>query len=439
MKVMTKMKKIYNPVIQETIYHHVLENGLPVYFMPKKGFTQKYAIFATNYGSIDNKFRIHGNGELITVPDGIAHFLEHKMFETKEGNTFDQFAAIGANVNAFTTYSTTSYLFDTIDNFSESLQLLLDFVQDLYVTEESIEREKDIIQQEIVMYEDDPDWICYLNILQALFHHHPVRVDIAGTVESIREINKETLFKCFETFYHPSNMVLFILGDLNPVEVLELVEQNQEKKKYTWQPPIERQHPEEPLTVVTKRVEGYMPVSRPIYNLGFKDRSLYLQGDTMLKQDLVTNILLEIMLGKGSELYQELYASGLIDDSFAVSYTLESDHGYTVLGGHTNDPDQLHEALVRGIQAKKGKIELSELERVRKRMIGDYIVAFDSMKATAQNFVAYFFKNMDLFHELDLMNTITLEDLENRLEDHFHLDYHAVSIIYPSAQESCKS
>lgn len=430
------MNKIHNPEVNETLLHTVLENGLPVYILPKKGFEQKYAIFATNYGSIDDKFRVHGNGEVVKVPDGIAHFLEHKMFENEDLNTFDKFAALGANVNAFTTYTSTSYLFDTIENFDESLDLLLDFVQSLYLTDESVEKEKGIIAQEINMYDDDPDWVGYLNLMKCLFHNHLVRVDIAGSVESIYEIDRNALTQCYETFYHPSNMVLFLQGDFDVDQVIERVQANQLKKNYSPQPPIERFYPEEPRTVAQRRMEATMSVSRPIYNLGFKEQNLGKRGDELLKQDLLTNMLLELLVGKGSELYQEMYASGLIDDSFAVSYTGENDHGMTVIGSHTTDPERLHQVLMHGIEARKGHLTPEGMERVRKRMIGDYIVAFDSLKATAQNFVSYFFKEMNLFHELQILNSITLTDLEERLQEHFDVDYHAVSLILPAEPEN---
>lgn len=425
------MQKMYDPIINETFYYCVLENGLPVYILPKKGYHQKYAIFTTHYGSIDNRFQVPGEKDVLVVPDGIAHFLEHKMFEIEEGNVFDQFASLGANVNAFTSYNTTSYLFDTVENFPEALELLLEFVQSIYLTDETVEKEKGIIEQEILMYDDDPDWIGYLHLLQGLFHQHPVRVDIAGSVESIYEIDRTLLEKCYRTFYHPSNMVLFLQGDFDPKEILDLVKKNQARKDFTRQPPIPRFYPDEPNTVLKQRQEAYMPVSRPIYNLGFKEQKLGLKGDHLLKQDLISSMLLEILVGKGSELYQELYAVGLIDDSFSVSFSGEVEYGMTVLGGHTNDPDRLHEVLQTGLLKKMGNIKKNELERVRKRMIGDYITSFDSMKVTSQNFVSYYFKDMNLFSELKLLSEITLEELEQRFKEQFDYQYHAVSIVYP--------
>ncbi len=431
MKNNSSMQMKYNSIIQETLYYTRLENGLPVYILPKKGFQQKYAIFSTNYGSINNTFKAPGKSEVVTVPVGIAHFLEHKMFENSELNVFDAFASFGANVNAFTTYTMTSYLFDTIENFPECLELLLNFVQSLSLTEESVEKEKGIIEQEIRMYEDDPDWITYLNLMQALFFHHSVRIDIAGTADSIYKINRDLLLTCHKKFYHPGNMVLFIEGDLDPETVLQQIKENQSKKGFAKQLPIEKIYPNEPKFVNKQRVEGNMSLSHPIYYLGFKEQEIGIDGDKLLKKDLITGILLEILIGKGSNLYQSLYESGLIDDSFSVSVTLEIDHGMTVLGGHTNDPDQLHQALYEGIISQEGKITEEELERVRKRMIGDYIVTFDSLKSTAQNFVSYYFKNIDLFHELNILKEITLDDLNQRLREHFDYKNHAVSIMYP--------
>lgn len=425
------MQKMYDPTINETFYYCVLENGLPVYILPKEGFHQKYAIFTTHYGSVDNRFQMPGEKDILVVPDGIAHFLEHKMFELEGGNVFDQFAALGANVNAFTSYNTTSYLFDTVENFPEALELLLDFVQSIYLTDETVEKEKGIIEQEILMYDDDPDWIGHLHLLQGLFHKHPTRVDIAGTVESIYEIDRTLLEKCYRAFYHPSNMVLFLQGDFDPKEIIDQVDMNQARKGFNRQSPIMRFSPDEPNTILKQWVEVNMPVSRPIYNLGFKEQKLGLKGDQLLKQDLISSMLLEILVGKGSELYQELYAEGLIDDSFSVSFSGEADYGMTVLGGYTNNPNRLHEALQTGLLKKVGNIKKEELERVRKRMIGDYITSFDSMKATAQNFVGYYFKDMNLFSELKLLNEITLEELEQRFTEQFDYQYHAVSVVYP--------
>ncbi|MCK4260825.1 MAG: insulinase family protein [Halanaerobiales bacterium] len=426
------MNQIYDPVIKETIYSKKLTNGLPIFVLPKKGFHQKYAVFGTHYGSLDNKFLVPGESNLTEVPDGIAHFLEHKMFEEREINIFDKFAALGANVNAYTTYTSTSYLFDTIENFPECLELLLDFVQNIYLTEESVEKEKGIIAQEILMYTDDPDWIGYQKLMETLFHKYPVRIDIAGTVESIYQINRELLYKCYQTFYHPSNMVLFIMGDVHPEWIFELVQKNQDRKDFILQPPIKRYYADEPKGVNEKRIESRMSVSRPIYNLGFKEQDLGYEGDAILKKELVTSILLELLVGKGSKLYQSLYSSGLIDDSFSISFTAEKDHGMTVIGGHTNNPERLHRVLVDGIQFRIGKIEVEEMERIKKRMIGDYITTFDSLKGVGQNFMSYYFKNINLFNELKILEEINSEDLEKRLVKHFDLDYHAVSIIYPA-------
>lgn len=425
------LKEMHDSFINETLYFDRLDNGLPVYIMTKKGFQQKYAVFTTNYGSLDNKFHVPGKRKILTVPDGMAHFLEHKMFEDNDVNIFEQFARYGANVNAYTTYTLTSYLFDTIEYFPECLELLLNFVQTLYITDETIEKEKGIIAQEIRMYEDDPDWATYLNLLEIMFHNHPVKIDIAGTIESIAKINQELLLQCYNTFYHPGNMVLFIIGDVDPLQVLEIVKENQANKKYSFRAPMNRFFSSEPKHVCTSRVENQFAVSRPIYHLGFKDQTLGEDGDLLHKKDLVMSMLLEVLIGKGSELYQELYELGLIDDSFSVSVTLEKDHGMTVLGGHTNNPEKLHTMLLKGIDKKKNKIKSEEIERVRKRMIGDYIVSFDSLKSTAQTFVSYYFKNFNIFRELKLLKEISLTDLNQKLCEHFDYVNHAVSIMYP--------
>lgn len=427
----SSLEEIYNPIIRETLFFTQLENGLSVHILPKKGFHQKYAIFSTNYGSLDNCFCDPIEDKKLAVPQGIAHFLEHKMFENSELDVFDRFASYGANINAYTTYTMTSYLFDTIENFPDCLHLLLDFVQSLSITDESVEKEKGIIEQEILMYEDDPEWISYLNLMRVMFHQHAVRSDIAGTVESVYQIDRQLLLKCHEIFYHPSNMVLFVAGDVDPLWIVELVNRNQEKKGFLTQPPIKRFYPHEPSSIYQQSIKGVMALSRPIYYLGFKEQQIGHTGDKLLKKDLVTGMLLELIIGKGSHLYQRLYESGLIDDSFSVSVTAEIDHGMTVLGGQTNHPEQLHRALSEGIAAARGKLTEDELERVKKRMIGDYIVTFDSLKLTAQNFVSYFFKEMNLFQELKIIREITLKDLNHRLDEHFNYQNHCISIMYP--------
>lgn len=220
------MKEIVFEQLNEKLYHETLANGLEVYILPKQGFNKTYATFTTKYGSIDNHFIPLDGGEPLKVPDGIAHFLEHKMFEDEDGDVFQLFSKQGASANAFTSFTRTAYLFSSTSEVDKNLETLLDFVQHPYFTEKSVEKEKGIIGQEITMYDDNPDWRVYFGIIENMYENHPVRIDIAGTVELIDKITKDLLYKCYETFYHPKNMVLFVIGSLQPDEIIKLVKTN---------------------------------------------------------------------------------------------------------------------------------------------------------------------------------------------------------------------
>ena len=222
------MEKIEFKQLQEELYHEKLENGLEVYILPKKGFNKTFATFTTKYGSIDNHFVPLESEEYIKVPDGIAHFLEHKLFEKEDGDVFQQFSKQGASANAFTSFTRTAYLFSSTSNVELNLDTLMDFVQEPYFSEKTVEKEKGIIGQEITMYDDNPDWRLYYGVIQNLYENHPVRIDIAGTVESISHINKDLLYECYGTFYHPSNMLLFVVG---PVNVEQTYEANKRQSK----------------------------------------------------------------------------------------------------------------------------------------------------------------------------------------------------------------
>src|SRR3954453_11844038 len=240
------MEKIEFNQIQEEIYHEKLENGLEVFILPKKGFNKTYATFTTKYGSIDNHFMPLEKSEFLKVPDGIAHFLEHKLFEKEDGDVFQQFSKQGASANAFTSFTRTAYLFSSTSNVELNLDTLMDFVQEPYFSEKTVEKEKGIIGQEITMYDDNPDWRLYFGLIQNLYQNHPVKIDIAGTIESISHINKDLLYECYNTFYHPSNMLLFIVGPVDPNQFMDQVRENQSKKVYKDMPEIKRNFEDEP-------------------------------------------------------------------------------------------------------------------------------------------------------------------------------------------------
>ena len=422
-----------NKTIDEKVYITDLSPGPALYVLPREGFNKKYAIFSTQFGSIDNCFVVKENGgEKITVPDGVAHFLEHKLFDNEEGNVFDKFAAYGASPNAFTTFTHTTYLFSCTEFFPENLGLLLEFVQSPYFTEESVAKEQGIIQQEIMMYQDNPDWKVFFNLLSALYCDHPVRKDIAGDVDSINQITKDTLYTCYNTFYHPSNMAIFVTGDLVPDDVLKQVVEDLERRSINGTHEIERCYPSENAAVNEQKIAQELSVSQPVLNLGFKDTYTFLKGRDLLFRDLVTELLLEMIFSRSEPLYTRLYEEGLIDERFSAGFVAECSYGYTILGGKTKDPDRLHQRILAGIEGiKKEGLKEESFERHRRKMQGEFLKSFNSLEFIANNFLAYRFRGIDFFQIVDVLESIAFEDIESRLHDHLAEELHAVSIINP--------
>ncbi len=273
------MKTIEFKQLDETLYYEKLENGLDVYILPKKGFSKTFVTFTTKYGSVDRTFVPLGESQSITVPDGIAHFLEHKMFEKEDGDVFQKFSEYGASANAFTSFTRTAYLFSSTDNIYKSTETLLNFVQEPYFTEATVNKEKGIIGQEITMYDDQPDWRLYFGTIENMYHTHPVKIDIAGTIESIDGITADHLYTCYNTFYHPSNMLLFAIGAVEPEEMMAFIRENQGKKEFPEPTPIQRFFEEEPTDVAVKERTLHMDVQKPKVYMGLKAKDTNLSGN----------------------------------------------------------------------------------------------------------------------------------------------------------------
>src|SRR5690606_33648317 len=322
------METIEFQQLDETLYYKKLANGLDVYILPKKGFSKTFVTFTTKYGSVDRTFTPIGEKEPITVPDGIAHFLEHKMFEKEDGDVFQQFSERGASANAFTSFTRTAYLFSATDHILENTETLLNFAQEPYFTEQTVEKEKGIIGQEITMYDDQPDWRLYFGAIENMYHNHPVKIDIAGTIESIDEITAEHLYTCYNTFYHPSNMLLIVVGNVDPEKMMAFIEENQNKKTFDEAPNIQRYFDEEPQDVAIKERELRMDVQKPKIYVGLKAKDVNMSGEEMLKHELAVQIGLECLFGRASQFYTDVYEQGLIDESFAYDFSLEQGYGF---------------------------------------------------------------------------------------------------------------
>ncbi|KUP07182.1 zinc protease [Bacillus coahuilensis p1.1.43] len=428
------MEKIQFDQLQEELYYEKLDNGLDVYILPKRGFNKTYATFTTKYGSIDNHFIPLNQNDFVKVPDGIAHFLEHKMFEKEEGDVFQHFSKQGASANAFTSFTRTAYLFSSTSNVDSNLTTLLNFVQEPYFTEKTVEKEKGIIGQEIRMYEDNPDWRLYFGLIQNMFHHHPVKIDIAGTVESIADITKDMLYECYETFYHPSNMLLFVVGSVEPNEVMKLVKDNQKNKPFKNQSEIKRKFDEEPPSVAREKQVLEMNVQSSKCLVGIKENQLGQKGDDMLKKELMTNVMLDMMFGKSSEHYFELYNEGLIDESFSYDYTQEQGFGFAMLGGDTRHPDKLAERLKSILLNSSSGEDLTKesLERTKKKK-GAFLRAINSPEYIANQFTRYAFNEMDLFKVVPILETITIDDVKERAVNFVSEDRLTVCQVIPKS------
>ena len=292
------MQIIENLKVKEKVYTEKLENGLTVMIIPKKGMKKKYMIWGTHYGSNESSFVVPGEEEVTNVPNGVAHFLEHKMFEQENGNnSLDVLTALGVDANAYTTNDHTAYLFECTDNFYEAMDELMDYVQHPYFTDENVEKEKGIIGQEIMMYDDYPEWRVYLNAMQAMYHNNPVKIDIVGTIESISKIDKDILYKCYNTFYNPSNMTLVISGDFEPENLLEEVKKRLIDTKASGE--IKRMYPEEPSEIVQDKIEQKLEVSQALYAIGIKDE---IPSEDIVKRHIAMEILLNLLIGRSSNL-----------------------------------------------------------------------------------------------------------------------------------------
>jgi predicted Zn-dependent peptidase len=423
------MEMITYSHVNETLFYEELPNGLKVYVLPKEGFQKTYATFSAKYGSIDNHFRVEG-GKDTRVPDGIAHFLEHKMFEEPTGDIFATFASQGASANAFTSFDRTTYLFSATSSIMENLKTLVDFVQNPYFTDENVEKEKGIIAQEIKMYQDNPDWRSYFGLIEAMYQKHPVHIDIAGTVESITQITKETLYECYNAFYHPSNMSLFVVGGVNPEQIFTFIRENQANKNYSRQGRIERFFDPEPTSVRETRKVTTLPVSLPKCLFGCKEPEHGLTGKALLHRELATKLMMDIMLSASSALYQSLYDDNLISDSFGHEYNISEQYAFSVIGGDTKEPERMIRRIQQAIdQAKESGIPPEDFERSRRKRIGSFLRQLNSPEAIANEFTKYQFKGIDLFDILPIYEQMTLDDVNNRLREHFDWNQMAVSIV----------
>ena len=425
------MQIIENSKVKEKLYIEKLENGLTVMIIPKVNIQKKYMIWATNFGSIDNKFIAPNEKEETVIPDGVAHFLEHKMFEQPNGtNSLDTLTALGVNANAYTSTDHTSYLFECTDNFYPALDELMDYVQTPYFTDENVEKEKGIIGQEIKMYDDYPQWEVYMNAIRNMYKNSPITIDIAGSIESISKINKEVLYKCYNTFYNPSNMVMCFAGDFEPEKLLEDVKKR--LKPIEKHGEIKRIYPEEPQEIVKEETTKQMEVSMPIFVIGIKDslNDKNCNSSSIVKKHIAIEILLNMLIGKSSKLYKELYESELITGEPYLEYEFSKQYAHIAITGQSNNPKEVLKKLQEEIQNMKNKeIDIEHFKRIKNMIYGNYVKEYDDVAEICRMFIADYMKGINSFEYIEDYQQVTPEYTKQVLDEVFRKEKTVISIV----------
>ena len=419
-------KKLYERISEE-VFHTTLPNGLPVYIVPKKDFLRKYALFATRYGGMDMRFE--KDGQWLDTPAGIAHYLEHKMFDTEDGNALQELAKNGAEPNAFTSNAITCYYFDATDKFYESLEILLSFVSIPYFTDESVQKEQGIIGQEIGMIEDNPEWQVYKQLMQALYHTSPARTPVAGSVESISHITAQTLYDCHKAFYTPANMCLVVVGDVKPERIIAAANQILPAKSG---PLIRRDYgAEEELTAAEHFVTAAMEVSMPTFLVGFKCPPQH-GGEEQHRFTAIGELACDVLMGESSPLYARLYAEGLINGSFGAAFDLLPGASYVYAGGDSKDPQAVAEAILAEARRLVSEgVDGDYYRRVVNANFGAALKALNSFESIAVSMAEGCFQGYDPYRFPEVYDSITVEDVLDFLRRNMTRDHMALSVITP--------
>lgn len=425
------MEKTHYPRLGETVSRTVMPNGLTVMVVPRSGFTKKLAYLVTDFGSIHTQFTL--DGKEYRVPAGIAHYLEHKMFDLPGRDVSAEFAALGASVNAFTSYDITAYYFSCTEHFEENLKLLLEFVATPYFTEESVEKERGIIDQEIGMNADNPDSQIFERLMPRLFENHPVRVPILGTSESIREITAEVLYVCHRGFYNPDNMILCVIGDVSPEEVERIAgevlpkERSSVAKKCTsWQETMEKTY---------QTVTGQMEVAMPMFQLGFRCLSAP-NGMESIHQEVVGDLAAEALFGESSPLYLRLYEEGLIDSSFGGGFECLDGCSMLLCGGDSNEPERVCEAiLVEAKRIAREGIDEEDFLRMKRSALGRRIRELDNFDSTCFRLCAYHLSDVDYFCFPEVYQQVYRQEVQDFLAEVVRASRGTAAMLFPIHQE----
>ena len=417
------MEIIQNDQIKEKVYIDILDNGMKIIIIPKENTEKKYIIWGTKFGSIDNHFIEPKTGKEIKVPDGVAHYLEHKMFEQENGvDSLYKLMSLGLDANAYTTNDHTAYLFGGTNNFYEGLDELMDYVQHPYFTDENVEKERGIIGQEIGRYDDEPTWKLYVNMMDCLYTNNPIKLDIAGTVESISQITKETLYSCYNTFYHPSNMIMCISGNFNPEQILEEVKKRLLPREKIGE--IKRIYPPYENKINKKIKEQKMDVNIPLFITGFRD---ILENENKVKKQIAIEIILNSLIGKSSKIYQEMYNEGLLMSPLDFDHEFSDEYSHIIISGQSENPEKVNEKIVNVLI--NSEIRNEDFWRSKRALYGEYLSEYDDVETIGRMFLQDAVKGINSLDYINVFKTINLEYVNKIQKDLFKKEMSALSIV----------
>lgn len=411
------------------VYQH--SSGLDIYIFPKK-MTTTYALFGTKYGSI-NHCLAASDGAKITVPDGIAHFLEHKLFANEDGHdSFETFSALGADANAYTSFNKTAYLFSCTDCFEESLHELLEFVTHPYFTKESVENEIGIISEEIRMYDDSPSDRCFYGMLEALYEHHSIRRNICGSTKSISRITPDLLYQCYETFYQLSNMVLILCGDIDDETILRIADEHLPSTSEYHPIPRDDENLLESPSAFQSYKEQQMQVAKPLFNIGFKDTNIPNSGKARQRKDAAMSILNEMLFSRAGDLYQHMFETGMISPNFSYGYTISETSAYNSLAGEANNPKEVLQEIRSFLQKTTQEgLSREDFERGKRVMYAEFVKSFDSTDSIANNLFSFICEDSELLDYANLLEAVTFEEVADLFRNAFQPQATVLSVILP--------
>lgn len=416
-------EKHYSKRLNESYYSLIHHTGVRIFVYPKPEQEGVFAIYGARCGSVDDNFRLSDETQFTRVPSGIAHFLEHKLFENEDCDAFAKYAKTGASANAYTSFDRTCYLFSCTENFRESFEILLDFVQSPYFTEETVQKEQGIIGQEIKMYDDSADWLVTKNLFAALYSVHPIKLDIAGTVESISEITADLLYRCYNAFYHPSNMAICVAGRVTPEEVLEIADRMLKPAKPVT---LECAVPNEPEEVCEHLVRQHLDVGIPMFNLGFKDKP----GELTTAESVRMDIMLDAISGKWTPLYRRLLDAQLINNSFSAGYLNSRGTQTAIFSGESQHPEKVRDIIFEELERlRKEGISSDDFECAKRAVYGQFVNALASSEGIANAIVDCCFCDMEIYSILDEVASVTCDEINNMLKNRLCAEKSALSII----------